>query len=151
MSNGSTVTSQRDINEVRYGKLFTNGEYKGKLLSGGMDLRYRDEQDDEGYWSGKGLFGFESTAGDTSYYEVRSSSRSRRRRLVRKLIKAQFAAGIGAGGKDFERGRTSFKRIDRGEMGHEEFLESWGAEPKKEEITDKIMNSFKKNTGWFGK
>jgi len=142
MSNGSTVTSQRDINEVRYGKLFTNGEYKGKLLSGGMDLRYRDEQDDEGYWIGKGLFGFESTAGDTSYYEVGSSSRSRR--LVRNLIEAQFAAGIGAGGEDFERGRTSFKRIDRGEMGHEEFLESWGAEPKKEVISDKIMR-------WFGK
>jgi len=142
MSNGSTVTSQRDINEVRYGKLFTNGEYKGKLLSGGMDLRYRDEQDDEGYWIGKGLFGFESTAGDTSYYEVGSSSGSRR--LVRNLIEAQFAAGIGAGGEDFERGRTSFKRIDRGEMGHEEFLESWGAEPKKEVISDKIMR-------WFGK
>jgi len=142
MSNGSTVTSQRDINEVRYGKLFTNGEYKGKLLSGGMDLRYRDEQDDEGYRIGKGLFGFESTAGDTSYYEVGSSSGSRR--LVRNLIEAQFAAGIGAGGEDFERGRTSFKRIDRGEMGHEEFLESWGAEPKKEVISDKIMR-------WFGK
>ena len=141
MSNGTETT--RTESEIRLGKLYTGGEYKGELLNYGSALKYLpDERDDKGRYHSKGLFGFASAAGDTSYYEVGANSGSRS--VLRRLMGTQFAASIASGSEDFERGMTSFKRLDRGEMGHEEFIESWGVEPKKEGISDKIMR-------WFGK
>ena len=66
----SNVT-QRIESEMRAGKLYVGGEYTGELLNYGSALKYKqDERDNKGVWSSKGLYGFASASGDTSYYEV---------------------------------------------------------------------------------
>ena len=141
MSNGTETT--RTESEIRLGKLYTGGEYKGELLNYGGALKYTpDEIDDEGVYRSKGLYGFASAAGDTSYYEVGANSMSRS--VLRNLMRASFQSAIASGSEDYDRGMTSFKRLDSGDLGHEEFIESWGTEPKKEGISDKLMK-------WFGK
>ena len=142
MSNGPQVLNLKDKSEFRGSRMYTGGKYMGEMLNLGRNLGFKSERDDMGYWSGKGLFGFASAAGDTSYYEVGTSTADSS--ILKDLLEMEFKGAIGLGTGDYSNEGGSFKRLDRGEMGHEEFIESWGVEPKKEGISDKIMR-------WFGK
>ena len=144
MSNGT----QRIESEMRAGKLYVGGEYTGELLNYGSALKYKqDERDNKGVWSSKGLYGFASASGDTSYYEVGANSMSRS--VLRSLMRSSLQSDISSGSKDYDRGMTSFKRLNMGDMSHEEFIERWGSKPKSE---DKIMDSWlNKAKGLFGK